>query len=161
MKKLSVLLAIALLSCVRSRDSRGAVVEDDKSIVFPDFFQSGTGGTDQTQSLDGATLRALLVVSQDLFPPDSNALPCWERPEGYDYRTVRQGDVTFVYVYVNPARCGRKVLAFDSGVKYAIGADGRILRRVFEGEPESPDDPSRYLPPAWLDGGTGLDGGQP
>jgi hypothetical protein len=188
MKKLFVLVALVLLSCVRGRDSLGAMVGDDKSIVFPDFFQSRANRAGQAQSLDGVTLRALMVASQDLFPPDSSALPCWERLEGYDYRTIRQDDVIFVYIYLNPTRCGRRVLAFDSGVKYAISTDGRILRRVFEGEPEAPlealgrdagveshtrepglssiirtpgDDPSRYLPAAWLDGGTGFDGGQP
>jgi len=187
MKKLTFLAAIVLLSCVRDRDSHRVVVEDDKSIVFPDFFQGGADGPGQPYVLDGATLRALMVASQDLFPADSRQLPCWERQEGHDYRVVRQEDIVFVYIYLSPARCGRKFLAFDAGVKYAISTDGRILRRIFEGDPEGPpevlspdagvqrtfrepglpsiiqtpgDDPSRYLPSSWLDGGVEFDGGR-
>lgn len=187
MKRLSFLAAIVLLSCVRSPNSHRAHFEDDKSIVFPDFFQGEVGGDGQPYLLDGVTLRALVIASRDFFPPDSRELPCWEKQEGHDYRIIRQADVVFVYIYVSPARCARKFLTFDAGAKYAISADGRILRRVFEGEPEGPpgglspdagvqklsgepglssitqtpgDDPSRYLPSTWLDGGTEPDGGQ-
>jgi hypothetical protein len=161
-------------------------VEDDKSIVFPDFFKGGVSREGQPYLLDGVTLRALLVASEDFFPPDSKERPCWEKQEGHDYRVIRQADLVFIYIYVSPERCARKFLTFDAGAKYAISADGRILRRVFEGEPAGPpeslnsdagvqkpssepglssiiqtpeDEPSRYLPSAWLDGGTGLDGG--
>jgi hypothetical protein len=68
----------------------------------------------------------------------------------------------------------------DAGVTYAISGDGRILRRLFDGEPEGPvspeppdagvqgvpmapgtapslethpNEPSNFLPPQWLDGG--------
>ena len=188
MTRLSFLAAIALLSCVRNPNSHRVQVEDDKSIVFPDFFKGGVSGEGQPYLLDVVTLRALVIASQDFFPPDSRELPCWEKQEGHDYRIVRQADIVFVYIYVSPARCARKFLAFDAGAKYAIGADGRILRRIFEGEPEGPpeslsssdagvqkpagepglssiiqtpgDEPSRYLPATWLDGGTGPDGGQ-
>jgi phosphatidylserine decarboxylase len=186
MKRVLLLLVVALSSCVRSRDFREIVSEDGKTIVFPDFSSGGSNSTAQGQSIDGVTLRALTVISQDLFPAGDKELPCWEKIDGYDYRVVRQAEITFVYVFLSPARCGRKVLAFDSGVKYAVHVDGRILRRVFEDEPhEHPeellpdagvsgafrepglpsilqgptDDPSRHLPPAWLDGGVRLDGG--
>jgi hypothetical protein len=182
MKSAPLLVAIVLLSCVRSSSLQTVQVEDDKSIVFPDFFQGEAAG------LDGATLQALMIASQDLFSSGSRELPCWERQEGHDYRFVRKAGVVFVYIYANPARCGRKLLAFDAGVKYAISADGRILRRMFDSEPEGPpsspspdagvqepsnepglstiiqtpgDEPSRYLPSAWLDGGVQLDGSQP
>jgi len=188
MTRRSFLAAIALLSCVRSPNSHRVHVEDDTSIVFPDFFQREVSGDGQPYLLDGVTLRALVVASQDFFPPDSRELPCWEKQEGHDYRIIRQADIVFVYIYVSPARCARKFLTFDAGAKYAISADGRILRRVFEGEPEEGppevlnsdagiqkssgepglssiiqtpgDDPSRYLPSTWLDGGTAPDGGQ-
>lgn len=187
MTRRSFLVAIALLSCVRSPNSHRVHVEDDKSIVFPDFFAGEVSGDGHPHLLDGVTLRALVVASQDFFPPDSRELPCWEKQEGHDYRIIRQADVVFVYIYVSPARCARKFLTFDAGAKYAISADGQILRRVFEGEPERPpglsspdagvqdpsdepglssiiqapgDEPSRYLPSTWLDGGTEPDGGQ-
>ncbi len=185
LKKLSLLAAIALLSCVRSPDSHRAQVEDDRSIVFPEFFKGGASGERQSYLLDGVTLKALVIASQDFFPPDSRELLCWEKLEGHDYRIIRQADVVFVYLYVSPTRCAREFLAFDSGAKYAISTDGRILRRIFESVPEGPpeplspdagvgspsrepgfssitltpgDEPSRYLPSTWLDGGTGLDG---
>lgn len=76
----------------------------------------------------------------------------------------------------------------DSGVKYAISLDGRILRRVFDSEPGAPTpatnmdagvgkifrepglstvlrppgyDAGQHLPPGGKDGGVEVDGGEP
>ena len=60
------------------------------------------------------------------------------------YETViRQGDILFVQISLDPALCADTAL--DGGVKYAIRTDGRILRRLFDGEPESlePEPPAK------------------
>lgn len=54
------------------------------------------------------------------------------------YLVSREGNIIFVYIYEDEEYCGGGYLALDSGVKYAISADGRILRRVFDGHPEEP-----------------------
>jgi hypothetical protein len=54
----------------------------------------------------------------------------------------REGDIIFVRISENPERCGGKYHGLDGAVRYAISKDGRILRRVFDGEPDGvePDD---------------------
>jgi hypothetical protein len=190
-KSLQFLVALALLSCARNPGRPVVPVGDDTSIVFPDLVQGDAirvGERGGTYILDGMTLQALQVAAHDFLPPGPEDRPCWERPEAYDYRVLRQGGIIFVHIHVAPGRCGREALTFDSGARYAISAEGRILRRVFEGEPEAPfvpaspdageqeftdepglstviktpmDDPSRYLPPAWLERGENPDGGSP
>ncbi|KFA91823.1 hypothetical protein [Archangium violaceum] len=64
---------------------------------------------------------------------------------------IRRGDIIFVYISEDPEYCGRKYPALDSGVKYAISTEGRILRRLLDGqperpiEPELPDDSGRWI----------------
>lgn len=117
-------------------------VEDDKSIVFPQFFESrpvqvGEDGT--PFELDGELLRAVTIAANDFLPPGSKERPCGSRQEAQRYRVIRQGNIFFIYIYEDPTYCGRKYLALDSGAKYAISTDGRILRRVLDGEPEAPN----------------------
>jgi hypothetical protein len=138
-----LLLALALLSwtCVRPLGPSLAPLEDDKSIVFPPFFDraaSAVGLEGEVYELDGETLRAVAIAANDLLPPSDKPRSCPNRQEAHFYRVIRQGDIIFVYVYQDPAYCGIQDLMLDSGAKYAISTDGRILRRVLDGQPEGP-----------------------
>ncbi|MBN1208987.1 MAG: hypothetical protein JXB05_29285 [Myxococcaceae bacterium] len=189
MRNVFLLAWVVLLSCVRNQSPAGMPAQDDKSIVFPDFFQAPVvvmGEPDKVYALDGVTLSAVMIAWNDFFIPSAEDRPCWEKPEAHGVRVIRQGDVVFVYIHADLARCGHQVLMLDGGAKYAIGVDGRILRRVLGGEPEeaaapeSPDAgdrrvfeepgfstilkppghvPAYHLPPEWLDGGVSPAGG--
>ncbi|MBZ4377143.1 hypothetical protein [Corallococcus sp. AS-1-6] len=154
--------------------------EDDFSIAFPPFFAQpavslGTEGT--VYELDGDTLRALTVAARDLLPPRDAPVSCGSRWESQQYRVVRQGDVIFIRIDEDPKACGRTQPALDSGASYAIHRDGRILRRLIDGQPDvsKPEDagvpatpgepgsaapdalgdgPSPVLPPSWQDAGS-------
>jgi hypothetical protein len=60
-------------------------------------------------------------------------MPCRFKPQAHTFRFTRRGDVIFVYVNEDLAYCGRTTHALDSGAKYAISKEGRILRRVLDG----------------------------
>ncbi|RKH39946.1 hypothetical protein [Corallococcus sicarius] len=183
MKRLSTPLVFAFLlaSCLRPSATLPARIQEDPSIVFPPFFAQpavllGAEGT--VYELDGDTLRALFVATEDLLPPQDKPLPCGSRRESQRYRVLRQGDLFFIRIDEDPKACGRTQPALDSGASYAIHRDGRILRRVMDGEadvtipgadagvnstPGEPgassadslsDGPSPFLPPAWQDAGS-------
>jgi len=152
MPKLLLLLAVLLSGCMRNPLPSRVPFEDDRSITFPQFFESeavGVGERGGTYELDGETLRALMIAANDFRPPGASNPPCQNRQEAQRYRVIRQGDIIFIYIYEDHAYCGRQYPALDSGAKYAISRDGRILRRVLDGHPEGP------IPPA----GTGVDDG--
>jgi hypothetical protein len=157
-------------------------MEEDLSIVFPRFYEQATvsvGQGSEPFELDGETLRAISVAAQDLLPPVSKSTPCGSRLEARRYRVIRQGSIIFVRIDESPAYCGRMGPSMDSGANYAISTDGRILRRVIDGEldrasgleavdagsqgtPAEPgtsgverfgDGPSPFLPPQWQDAG--------
>ena len=118
-----------------------AVLAEDPSIKFPRFhehvpFRVETDGG--TVELDGTVLHAIQIAANDFLPPGAKNPPCWATQAAHTYRVIRQHDIVFVRIDEDPARCGRKVMALDSGAQYAIGPDGRILRRVFDGQPEDP-----------------------
>jgi hypothetical protein len=148
-----VFLGLGLLvSCARRPEPLSAPVLDDRTLRFPvstdaEAIQVGTPGVPAV--LDGETLRALTLVSRDLFPLGSAAAACESRPESYTYRVLRQDGLLFVYVDENPSACGRRFPSLDSGAKYALRPDGRILRRVVDGVDED-DDPRGVMLP---DGG--------
>jgi len=155
---------------------------EDLSIRFPNFHESFAtivGKQGHPYELDGVTLRALSIAANDFIPPGYKSRLCWDRQEAHLYRVIRQGDVIFVDISTNPAACEKTVIPLDGGARYAISLDGRILRRLFDGEPEDlspaseagdeesqgtpfPDsqvggvwgevDPN--LPSSWFDGGT-------
>jgi hypothetical protein len=142
-QRISLVFAVTLLGCgyVRSLFPHRAPLEDDKSIVFPQFFEHApvkVGVQSEPYEMDGEMLRALVIASNDYLPSDDKDLPCPGRKEAQFYRVIRQGSIIFVYIYWNHAYCGYKYPAFDSGVKYAISTDGRILRRLLDGQPEGP-----------------------
>lgn len=141
MKTLPLLLAVSLYSCLRNPAPPPVPVGDDKSIQFPRFFdhqatQVGARGT--PYELDGLTLRAIQIAANDFLPPGDKNPPCKDQQEAHHYRVIRQANIVFVYIYENPAHCGFSSPALDSGAKYAISTDGRILRRIIDGQPEEP-----------------------
>ncbi|MCY1030233.1 hypothetical protein OV207_02105 [Corallococcus sp. BB11-1] len=174
-----LVLALPLASCLRPPAVLPARYEEDLSITFPAFFAQpsislDTEGT--VYELDGDTLRALSIATQDLLPPQDKALPCGSRLESQRYRVVRQGELFFIRVDEDPKACGRAHPALDSGASYAIHRDGRILRRLMDGAADvtspsgsggnstsgapgtaSPgslgEGPSPFLPPSWQDAG--------
>ncbi len=150
---------------------------EDPSNRFPSVHERDAlpmGGEGQPFELDGVSLRALSIAANDFLPPSGNPTSCVQRQEAHRYRVLRQGDILFVRISLDPARCEHTSL--DGGVKYAISTEGRILRRLFDGEPESitPEalalepstlvtpsqlgataaPPATGLPPSWFDGGT-------
>ncbi|RKI34651.1 hypothetical protein D7Y27_32735 [Corallococcus sp. AB004] len=182
MKKTYSILASALVlaGCMRATAPSPVNSEEDPSIAFPPFFAQpavslGTEGT--VYELDGDTLRALTVVARDLLPPRDTSVSCGSRWESQQYRVVRQGDVIFIRIDEDPKACGRAHPALDSGASYAIRRDGRILRRLIDGQPDvaKPEDagvpstpeepggasldalgngPSPFLPLSWQDAGS-------
>jgi hypothetical protein len=153
-------------------------VENDRSIIFPQFFEQTAvevGAQGAPYELEGIVLQAIMIAANDFLPPSAKERPCEDRQEAHRYRVIRQGNVVFVRIDEDPAFCGGGYVPLDSGAKYAISADGRILRRVVDGEPEFPHEPAipdAGMPPApeelidassW-DAGTlpeSLDGGRP
>ncbi|MGE6762707.1 hypothetical protein ACQKGO_32145 [Corallococcus interemptor] len=135
----TVALVLGLLGCARRPEPLSAPVLEDRTVRFP-VSSDADAGVGAPVVLDGETLRALTIVSQDLFPMGSAATSCDSRPESYTYRVLRQDGLLFVYVDENPAACGRRFPSLDSGAKYALRPDGRILRRVVDGV-DADDDP--------------------
>jgi hypothetical protein len=136
-KALLLMLALPLSGCVRG--SRPAEREDDPSIVFPSFFEQAAvevGASGTPYELDGATLRALSLAADDFLPPDDPRPACWEQPASHRYRIIREEYVIFVRIDEDPEACGRQAPALHSGASYAISVDGRILRRVLDGQPD-------------------------
>lgn len=134
------LLAMVLLwSCVRNPTSPQAPVPENEAPPLPRFTGQSVKVADQPgipYELDGVTLRALMIASNDFLRSDSKDQSCWNKPESYRYRVIRQEDIVFIRIHANPAACEGRFLMLDSGVSYAISSDGRILRRLFTGEPE-------------------------
>jgi hypothetical protein len=185
-RDLPLLIAVLLSGCLRTPGPRPAPLEDNPSFVFPQFFEHAAvqvGAGNAPYELDGVTLRALSLAANDFLPPSAEKRPCQDTQVVLRYRFIRQGSVIFVRIYEDPALCGLSYLALDSGAKYAISTDGRILRRVFDGQPEGPfapesadagtrgipgvpgvsptfdstwdgNGPSPYLPLAWQDAGS-------
>ncbi|WAS87250.1 hypothetical protein [Corallococcus sp. NCRR] len=165
---------------MRAATPSPSAYEEDPSITFPPFFAQpavslGTEGT--VYELDGDTLRALTVAARDLLPPQDAAVSCGSRWASQQYRVVRQGDVIFIRIDEDPKACGGTQPALDSGASYAIHRDGRILRRLIDGQPDTakPEDagvsatpgepgttspdalgdgPSPFLPLSWQDAGS-------
>ncbi|MCP3102513.1 hypothetical protein LZ198_26930 [Myxococcus sp. K15C18031901] len=139
--RLSLLPVLALASsCVHHAGARSEPPQEDLSVTFPAALgEQGTPLPAQGQPavMDGETLRALSVAADDFLPPDARGRSCWNRQESYRYRVLREGDVSFVGIAADPAACGAEPRMLDGGARYAIGRDGRILRRLFDGEPDA------------------------
>lgn len=179
------LLCIAAAGCVSLGNlfRHPVPVGDDRSIVFPQFFEHApveASAPGQPFELDGVTLRAMTLAADDFLPSTGTETPCTERREAHVFRVIRRGDIVFVRIDEDPAYCGLKHGGLDSGARYAVSTDGKILRRVLDGMEEyagppegstpvpgtpglSPSfDPEHLQPlPFMLDGGTSTDGGGP
>jgi hypothetical protein len=153
----------SLFGCTQR--SEAARVEDT-SIRFPRFHERRpleVGQGDGTFEMDGAVLRALRVAADDFLPVKAEEPPCWATQAAHTYRVLRQEEVIFIRIDEDPVYCGRKVGALHSGAQYAISKDGRILRRVLDGEPEQPlasqppdaEGPGEPAAPGVLPEGTG------
>ncbi|MCY1073444.1 hypothetical protein [Archangium lansingense] len=157
MQRFSLVIAVSLLGCgyLRNLFPHRAPLEDDESIVFPQFFERvpvKVGAQGETYEMDGEMLRALVIASNDYLPSNGRDIPCLSRKEAQFYRVIRQGSIIFVLINWNYAYCGYQYPpGLGSGMMYAISADGRILRRLVEGqpsgpiEPETPDDGGRWI----------------
>jgi hypothetical protein len=148
---LPLILCVATAGCIRILFQQSVAVEDDRSIVFPQFFERTpveVGAPGQPYQLDGVTLRAISIAANDFLPPEKAHTPCFDRQEAHSYRVIRRGEIIFVRIDEIPEYCGRKHGGLDSGAKYAISTDGRILRRVLDGMEEytGPVDGSTPVP---------------
>ncbi|WNG55065.1 hypothetical protein F0U59_09955 [Archangium gephyra] len=149
-KSLALPLIFISVGCLHHR---GWLQNQDPSIRMPGYDAIMAGAP-----IDGPTLRALQVATNDFFPSWGPLRACIDTPEAHKYYAVRRGEVIYVAILQNPGYCGRAHSSLDSGVRYAIGADGRILRRLLDGEPAL----DTLEEDGVEDGGpapTGLDGG--
>jgi hypothetical protein len=166
-KILLLCLAAMLASCSWFRRQRPVPIEEDRTIVFPRFHEHsaikvGTG--EGPYELDGVALQALLIAARDFLPPPEKDQPCRDKLEAHRYRVIRRGDIVFVQIEDDDEFCGLKYLSLDTGAKYAISIDGRILRRIIGAEPEYTEQqdggtepvpiPSPPAPPSTPDGGS-------
>ena len=101
----------------------------DMSVQVPAFDHTLTPDAD----VDGYTLQAIRIAADDLLKAEPADLPCGEKQVSYRYRALRKGDIIFVRIEFKPENCGRTVGMLDDGATYAIGVDGRILRRELDG----------------------------
>src|SRR4051812_38163276 len=88
-------------------DRPAVEVAEDQRIAFPQFYETtpidvGTGGT--LFRIDGATAQAIRVAADDFLPSATARSPCWATPAAHRYRTLRRGDVIFVYIEEDPER---------------------------------------------------------
>jgi hypothetical protein len=151
-KSLPLLLAVSLSSCVRPAYPPPVPVENDTSIRFPRFFDQvpiTIGSKGGSYELDGVTLRALAIAANDYLPPGGKNRPCEYTQEAQRYAILRQGNIIFISISEDSHYCGFPSPAMDSGVRYAISTDGRILRRLFEGQPEGPPEPIDFNDGSW------------
>jgi hypothetical protein len=152
--KYSLFLSTLLLSaCTRGVGSPPTTSKQDTSIVFPKLFEEESivlGKPGVNYNMDGASLQALMVAVNDFLPRTSPYEPCWSKPSAHRFLITRRGDIIFIDIYADIFACDWKLLGMDYGARYAISLDGRILRRLAEGEPDgSPPAP----PPEPRDGG--------
>lgn len=167
MKKRSMLaagFAVVIVGCMRPTWPAPAPLENDRSIAFPQFFEPSTvetgAGTTQYK-LDGVVLKAIMIAMNDYLHPDARDKTCMGSPEAHRFHVIRQENIIFVRIDEDLEFCGLQYLSLDSGARYAISTDGRILRRVFGGGPDKFLDTAvpdagvhEGAPPAQQDGGS-------
>lgn len=154
MRRMLLVGALLLTGCLRRQGA--APVPEDLSIVFPDFSTQqalSVGAPGTVSVLDGTLLRAMVLAADAFLPRDQEGRSCWNRREAWRFRILREGDLAFVRMDADPRACTPGVLLLDGGATYAVRlSDGRILRRLHDGEPDrtlipgSPDAGTRDLP---------------
>ncbi|HYO65216.1 MAG TPA: hypothetical protein VEU33_03970, partial [Archangium sp.] len=127
-KSLALLLVAVSVGCLHHR---GWLQHQDPSIRMPGYDAIMAGAP-----IDGPTLRALQVATHDFFPAWGPPRACIDTPEAHKYYAVRRGELIYVAILQDPGYCGRTHSSLDSGVRYAISVDGRILHRLLDDEPE-------------------------
>lgn len=141
-----VLLPIVIaLGCISHRDW---FQRQDSSIQMLSYDSITRGAL-----IDGPTLRALQVAADDFFPSWGLPRACIDTPEAHRYYAIRRGEIIYVAILQDPGYCGRAYSSLDSGVRYAISVDGRILRRLLDGEPDLNAPAEGGAEPVILDGG--------
>ncbi|CAM4399246.1 hypothetical protein [Corallococcus exiguus] len=185
MKRLLLVGAVLCFGCMRREASPSdSLASEDRSIVFPEMFAREAltiGAPGQPYSLEGNLLRAMVVAADDFLPRQQEGLSCWSKREAHRFRLLREGDIVFIRMDLDPRACEPGRLLLDGGVTYAVRlSDGRILRRLHDGEPDgtrapvSPDagvptgpsnpsipvgdtswgEPQPSFPAQWLDAGS-------
>jgi hypothetical protein len=142
-RALTLMLAVCTASCVRNPFPAKVLVEDDRTVSFPAFHErpaTSVGEPGKHYTWDGELLQAVLIATNDFLPRRTRNTPCGDRLETQRYHVIREGTVIFVYIYEDESRCDGGYVSLDSGARYAISAEGRILRRIFDGQPEQPLD---------------------
>ncbi|MGE6763853.1 hypothetical protein ACQKGO_37940 [Corallococcus interemptor] len=132
--------ALLLAGCLRSTPTRDAWT-NDASIEFPQFFEQPAEEAG-TVELSGSVLRALEVAAADFLGPQDANTPCVDRRESHRYRVIQRQGILFIRIDEDPQACGLTVPALHSGAQYAVGSDGRILRRLRDGEPDESQMPT-------------------
>ena len=131
-----VLAIMFLPACLKSPSIRLVPVEQEPSIVFPQFSSQTVievGAHGGVYELDGEVLRAIMIAANDFLPPDYKNPTCQNNKKAHRYRVIREGDVIFVDVYEDYSYCDSPYAVADFGAQYAISATGRILRRDIDG----------------------------
>ncbi|RKH12880.1 hypothetical protein D7V97_07235 [Corallococcus sp. CA053C] len=143
--------ALLLAGCLRTPPTRDAWVSDT-SIDFPAFFEHPAveaGADGGAVELTGTVLCALELAAADFLGPQRADTPCPDRREAHRYRVIQQQGIVFIRIDEDPRFCGLTVPGLHSGAQYAVGSDGRILRRLRDGEPGSsltPTDAGPVIP---------------
>jgi hypothetical protein len=127
-KSFALLLAVIPMGCLHHRDW---FEHQDSSVRMPGYDAIMAGAF-----IDGPTLRALKVAADDFFPAWGPPRACIDTPEAHRYYAARHGEIIYVAILQDPGYCGRTYSSLDSGGRYAISVDGRILRRLLGDEPE-------------------------
>lgn len=102
----------------------------DSSLEVPLFNAS-----DSKVVTEGAVVQAIRVAADDFLGRDRADEACWDKRAAHTYQTIQRGDIIFVRIDYNPTSCGEKFHSLDAGATYAIDKEGRLLRRVLDGEP--------------------------
>lgn len=87
---LPLVLGCALSGCVQRPGPRPVPVENDRSIVFPQFFEQTAAELDPQGvpfELEGVVLQAIMLAANDFLPPSAKERPCWDRQEAHRYRS--------------------------------------------------------------------------
>ncbi|NNC07794.1 hypothetical protein HJC10_33735 [Corallococcus exiguus] len=143
MKRLLLVGAVLCAGCMRREaNPSDSLASEDRSIVFPEMFAREAltvAAPGQPYSLEGGLLQAMLVAADDFLPRQPEGRSCWSRREAHRFRLLREGDIVFIRMDLDPRACEPGGLSLDGGVTYAVRlSDGRILRRLHDGEPEGP-----------------------
>jgi hypothetical protein len=127
-KSCALLFIVISLGCLRHRSW---FEHQDSSVRMLSYDSIMEGGP-----IDGPMFRALRVAADDFFPAWGPPRACIDTPEAYKYYAVQRGETIYVAILQEPGYCGRAYSSLDSGARYAISMDGRILRRMLDGEPD-------------------------